>query len=157
MLAKRIPQANAVKKVTADLRTASGARGDRRRESLLHFAKQTFRAVKGELRKMLRSPFAKQPFRLFFSLRSTPLDGAGKNERRHAMRTFFHFCKGKIKRYFSFFSMDLNPRVLNHGGAVHGIRNLLRYGIDCKAIVWNQAAEKCTFGDAIRLRRYHTR
>ena len=45
--------------------------------------------------------------------------------------------------------MDLNPRVLNHGGAVHGIRNLLRYGIDCKAIVWNQAAEKCTFGDSI--------
>ena len=35
--------------------------------------------------------------------------------------------------------MDLNLRVLNHGGAVHGIRNLLRYGIDCKAIVWNQA------------------
>ena len=53
--------------------------------------------------------------------------------------------------------MDLNPRVLNHGRAVHGIRNLLRYGIDCKAIVWNQAAEKCTFGDVIRLRRFHAR
>ena len=89
MLAKRIPQANAVKKVTADLRTASG-QGMAKRES-------------GEFRKMLRSPFAKQPFRLFFSLRSTPLDGAGKNERRHAMRTFFHFCKGKIKKIFFVF------------------------------------------------------
>ena len=48
--------------------------------------------------------------------------------------------------------MDLNPCASNHGRAVHGIRNLLRYGIDCKAIVWNQAAEKCTFGDAIRPR-----
>ena len=51
--------------------------------------------------------------------------------------------------------MDLNPRVLNHGEAVHGIRNLLRYGIDCKAIVWSQTAEKCTlvmpyaYGDTI--------
>ena len=51
--------------------------------------------------------------------------------------------------------MDLNPRVLNHGGAVHGIRNLLRYGIDCEAIVWNQAAENAplvmpyAYGDTI--------
>ena len=37
--------------------------------------------------------------------------------------------------------MDLKPYFLNHGGAVYGIRNLLRYGIGCKAIVWNQAAE----------------
>ena len=36
--------------------------------------------------------------------------------------------------------MDFNPYVLNHGKAVYGIRNLLRYGIDCKAIVWNQVA-----------------
>ena len=59
--------------------------------------------------------------------------------------------------FFTFLSMDLNPRVLNHGGAVHGIRNLLRYGIDCIAIVWNQAAYEYTYGDAIRLRRLHTR
>ena len=26
-----------------------------------------------------------------------------------------------------------------------------------QGVGWNQAAEKCTFGDAIRLRRYHTR
>ena len=51
--------------------------------------------------------------------------------------------------------MDLNLSILNHGGAVHGIRNLLRYGIDCKAIVWNQAAENapsvipCAYGDTI--------
>ena len=38
--------------------------------------------------------------------------------------------------------MGLNSCVLNHGGAVYGIRNLLRQGIDCKAIVWNQAVEK---------------
>ena len=50
--------------------------------------------------------------------------------------------------------MDLNPRVLNHGGAVHGIRNLLRYGIDCKAIVWNQAAGGYTLArDEIQGRR----
>ena len=30
--------------------------------------------------------------------------------------------------------MDLRP---NHGEAVYEIRNLLRYGIDCKASVWN--------------------
>ena len=53
--------------------------------------------------------------------------------------------------------MDLNPCVLNHGESVYGIRNLLRYEIDCKAIAWNQVAEKCTFGDALRLRRLHTR
>ena len=48
--------------------------------------------------------------------------------------------------------MDLNLRVLNHAKGVYEIRNLLRYGIDSVAIVWNQAAEKCTFGDAMRLR-----
>ena len=50
---------------------------------------------------------------------------------------------------------DLNPRVLNHAKGVYGIRNLLRYGIDCKAIVWNQAAENApsvmpyAYGDTI--------
>ena len=55
------------------------------------------------------------------------------------------------KDVFHCSGMELNLYVLNHGKAVYGIRNLLRHGIDCKAIVWNQAAEKCTFGDAIHL------
>ena len=29
--------------------------------------------------------------------------------------------------------MDLNSRVLNHGGAVYGIRNVVRYGIATKS------------------------
>ena len=54
----------------------------------------------------------------------------------------------------------------NHAVGVDGIRNLLRYGIDCEAIVWNHhevmhginPKEKCTLArDAIRLRRLHTR
>ena len=49
------------------------------------------------------------------------------------------------------------PSVLNRGRAVYGIRNLLLYGIDCKAIAWYRAAEKCTFDDAIRLWRLHTK
>ena len=64
---------------------------------------------------------------------------------------------GYKKDILPFQPMDLDPRVLNHGGAVHGIRNLLRYGIDCKAIVWNQATEKCTFSDAMRHWRCHAR
>ena len=45
---------------------------------------------------------------------------------------------------------------LNHGVAVYGIRNLLRYGIATESRMESSRRE-CTFGDAIRLRRYHTR
>ena len=54
----------------------------------------------------------------------------------------------------------------NHAEGVYGIRNLLRYGIDCEAIVWNHhevmyginPKERYTLArDAIRLRRLHTR
>ena len=57
----------------------------------MHFAKQTSRVMKEELRKMLRSPFEKQPFRLFFSLRSIPLNRAGKKKNKDANAPLFFF------------------------------------------------------------------
>ena len=49
--------------------------------SLLIFAQQTNQVGTRLLRKNLRSPFAKQPFRLFCSLRSIPLDRGSKKAR----------------------------------------------------------------------------
>ena len=44
----------------------------------------------------------------------------------------------------------------NHAEGVYGIRNLLRYGIATKSRM-ESSRRKYTFGDAIRLRRCHTR